>query len=94
MSETANKIAEDWALIVDPKQPAKSLVLYKGEPVANVTFAAMTLEPMPVGDGKMAVLPVLTIKVSTQSLALGTYSAPAQETGPAQQELDLGDKKA
>ena len=25
-----------WALVVDPKEPGKSLILYKGEPIADV----------------------------------------------------------
>jgi len=90
-----------WTLVVDPKNASQSLVQYQGKPVADVIHAAVSLEPIPVpekGEQRMAIMPVLTLKVVATSLALGTYDSEelkkqqaAKE--PVQQELPLGDKK-
>ena len=63
----------DWAFLVDPKEPAKSLVVYKGVPLDAVIGASVTLETKPFGkDGSLVVVSILNIQVATQSLALGT----------------------
>lgn len=88
-----------WAMLLDPKKPGASMLLYKGEPMGLVQDMKVGVEILPGAKKEHVIHTVLSLKVLVQDLALGTFDSEAsaekaKEAVPAQGELPLFEKKA
>lgn len=91
---TEEKKTPLWAMLVDPKKPGASMLLYKGEPVGLVQEMKVGVEIVP-GETSQVIRTILSLRIIAQDLALGTFDSEALAAAkePVQSELPLGLEK-